>query len=668
MTPSEKSADLRKQLHYHNHRYYVLDDPEISDAAYDALLRELETLETQYPDLITPDSPTQRVGAAPAREFAPALHESPMLSLSNAMDEQEVLDFDKRIKNMLETEEDIEYVVEPKLDGLAIEIVYEQGVFTIGSTRGDGFQGENITQNLKTIHSIPLKLFPSEEITLPERFEVRGEVIISRKDFQELNNARLDSGEAPFANPRNAAAGSVRQLDSRITARRPLDALFYAYGTDSTLGLYSHDAILKAFSALGLKINKERTVCKTIQDAIAACKQFETGRHDLPYEIDGAVIKVNRLDLQDELGTVARSPRWAIAYKFEPVQETTTIKGISVQVGRTGALTPVADLEPVQVAGVVLKSATLHNQDEIDRKDIRIGDTVIVQRAGDVIPEVVKVITSKRTGQERSYRIPDICPVCSAPVARSEDEAVSRCTNRQCAAQVKESIKHFASRRAMDIEGLGDKLVEQVVDKGLVRTPADLYGLTHSQWKSLDRMAAKSADNIMDALEKSKQAGLPRLLFGLGIRYAGEQTAKLIARNYTSIEQLYTVTRDDLLEIHDVGPEVADSVSAFFSDEINREVIQMLAEAGIVMTSEADTGQSTELAGKKFVFTGTLTKFKRDDAARIVESQGGSVTSSVTKKTDYVVVGDSPGSKYEKARKLGLAILSEEEFLELTDT
>jgi len=665
MSVQSQIEKLRKNINYHSYRYYVLDDPEISDTEYDRLMRELELLERAHPEYITADSPTQRVGAAPAAEFETVTHTVPMLSLANAMDEDELLEFEKRIRNRLEKETGIEYVVEPKLDGLAVELVYEKGIFTVGSTRGDGVTGENITQNLKTIRSLPLRLMPSGSFSLPEQLTVRGEVIMKKKDFEDLNRQRQEAGEQVFANPRNSAAGSVRQLDSRITAQRRLDIYFYGIADYSNLKVKTHQDILNVLQTFGFKVNKQIKSCKSIDEAIAACNSLEERRSILPYEIDGAVIKVNSLKIQEELGTISRSPRWAIAFKFKPQQATTVVRDIIVQVGRTGALTPVAVLEPVRLAGVEIQRATLHNQDEVERKDIRIGDTVLVQRAGDVIPEVVKIIEQKRTGNEKKFIMPTVCPECGGNITKAEREAVYRCGNSECPAKLKETLRHFSSRRAMDIDGLGEKLIDQLVERKLVKNVADLYYLPLDVWQSLERMALKSATNIIDAVENSKKAGLERLIYALGIRHVGEHTARLLVRHLGNIERLQQTTKDDLLEIHEIGPEVSESILQFFSNASNLEIINRLAQAGVSMLPASNASMNGKLAGKTFVFTGTLKKLSRADAEKMVETLGAKSTNSVSKKTDYVVAGDDPGSKYEKALKLGIKIINEEGFEEI---
>lgn len=655
--------ELREEINYHNYLYYVLDSPEISDAEYDRLMQELVKLEKAYPDLVTPDSPTQRVGAPPLEEFRSVTHTIPMLSLSNTETEEETLEFDRRIKRFLHLPEDksIEYVAEPKLDGLAVEVIYEEGRLKVGSTRGDGFTGEDVTLNLKTIRTLPLNLIKKYE-PVPARLEVRGEVFIRLEDFRKLNRQREERGEPAFANPRNAAAGSLRQLDPNITAKRPLDIFFYGVGEVTGRRFETHWDILRTLREWGLKTNPLNRPCQGIHEAVDFYKEIGERRDALEYEIDGVVIKVNTLDLQERLGTVARSPRWAVAYKFEPRQATTRILKIEAHVGRTGILTPVAVMEPVNVGGVTVSRSTLHNQDEIDRKDVRTGDWVLIQRAGDVIPEVVKVITSKRTGKEKPYHLPDKCPVCGSDVMR--EDVYYRCTGINCPAQLKERIRHFASRRAMDIEGLGEKLTEQLVDKGLVKNISDIYYLTKDQIAALERMADKSAQNIMDAIEASKGRELPRVVFALGIRHVGEQTAKLLARHFGSIERLTAAEEEDLLTIETIGPEIAQSVVKFFRQEDNRREIRRLQEAG-VRIPPLPLKKAGKLDGKVFVFTGTLRSFTRDEAKERVEALGGHTASSVSKNTDFVVAGGEAGSKARKARELGVRIITEDEFLKM---
>ncbi len=649
---------LREEIEYHNYRYYILDQPEISDAQYDRLMRELEKLEAQYPELRSSNSPTQRVGASPLEEFEIVRHTIPMLSLANAFDESEAKDFDKRVKKFLGTSEDIEYVAEPKLDGLAVELIYERGQFVVGSTRGDGINGENITQNLRTIKTIPLRLI-RKEVPVPDRLEVRGEVIMQLKKFKELNRKREEKGEPLFANPRNAAAGSVRQLDPKITVDRPLEIYCYGLGEITGRAFKTQWEILQTFPKWGLRANPNIERCQNIDEVLAYYHKMNEKREALPYEIDGIVIKVDRLDLQARLGVIARSPRWALAFKFQPKQETTKILDIIVQVGRTGALTPVAVMEKVKVGGVEVSRATLHNQDEIDKKDVRVGDTVTIQRAGDVIPEVVQVITSKRKGTEKKFKMPSKCPVCGAEVVK--EEAIHRCIGLDCPAQLKGRIKHFASKRAMDIDGLGVKLIDQLVNKGLVKDVADIYDISKQKLIELERFADKSAQNIIDAIEKSKTKPLSKFLYALGIRHVGETTAEDLARNFPRLDDFFHLSEETLMKVEGIGPEVAASVVQFFTDKKNKESIERLRKAGVEVI-EPRGKEKGKLAGKTFVFTGALKGFQRDEARNLVESLGAMTASTVSKKVDYVVVGEDPGSKFDKAKELRIKTLTEEEF------
>ena len=664
---------LREEIRYHDFRYYILDDPEISDAAYDRLMRELKELEEEYPQHITPDSPTQRVGPGRledwakyfvAEEFKTVPHTVPMLSLDNAMEEEEAREFDKRVKKLLGTSKDIEYVGEPKMDGLAVELVYEDGFFTIGSTRGDGYTGEDVTQNLKMVKAVPKRLIAPPGEKLPKRIEVRGEVFIGIMEFEELYIKWDDNGEPLFAIPRNAAACSMRQLDARITAQRPLDIVFYGVGSVTGWDFKSQWELLTSFKRWGLKVNELVALCRNIDEVIGYYHKVKERREELNYEIDGIVIKVNSFALQERLGVLSRAPRYALAYKFEPRQETTKILDIVPQVGRTGTLTPVAIMEPVRLGGVIVKRASLHNQDEIDRLDARIGDIVLIQRAGDVIPEVIKVITSKRTGKERKFVMPKTCPSCGGPVIREEGEVAHRCTNISCPAQIKERIHHFCSKLAMDIEHLGDKMINNLVDTGMVRSLSDLYRLKKEELVKLERLADKSAQNILDAMEKSKKVSLDRFIYALGIRHVGEHLSKVLAEEFGSIEALMNASYERLLEVREVGPEVARSIVSFFSQRENRQVIERLQEAGVSI-SWARPKKEGPLLGKSFVFTGTLTSFTREEAKRLVLERGGKVSDSVSKNLDFLVVGMEPGSKLEKARKLGVKTLSEEEFLKL---
>lgn len=657
--PIKKRVEkLREEIEYHNYRYYILDQPEISDAQYDRLMRELEKLEEEYPELRSPNSPTQRVGASPLEAFEIVRHTLPMLSLANAFDENEAREFDKRVKKFLGSPADVIYVTEPKLDGLAVELVYEEGSFAIGSTRGDGIHGENITQNLRTIKTIPLQLV-RKEAPIPKRLEVRGEVIIQIDKFKALNRRREELGDPPFANPRNAAAGSVRQLDPKITRERPLEIYCYGIGEVRGQSFKTQDEILQTLPKWGLRTNPYSRRCPNIDEVLDYYHEMNEKREKLPYEIDGIVIKVDRIDLQARLGEISKSPRWALAFKFAPKQEATKILDIIVQVGRTGALTPVAVMEPVRVGGVEVSRATLHNQDEIDRLDVKIGDAVIIQRAGDVIPEVVQVITSKRTGGEKRFRMPSSCPACGAEVIK--EGVICRCIGLDCPAQLKGRIKHFASKRAMDIDGLGVKLIDQLVDKGLVKDVADLYSIKKEELIALERMASKSAQNIIDAIEKSKTKSLGKFLFALGILHVGETTAEDLSSHFPRLDDFLLLSEEDLMKVEGIGPEVSASVVRFFRDKKNRESIEHLKKAGIKLI-EPKTKEKGRLADKTFVFTGTLKSYGRDQARNVVESLGGTTASSISKKVDFVVVGDDPGSKADKAKELGIHTLTEEEF------
>jgi len=655
---------LKDTIRYHNERYYRFDAPEISDAEYDRLMVELIQLEHQYPSLLTPDSPTQRVGAKPLEKFASVRHLTPMLSLGNAFSDEEIVQFDERIKRAIHFTGDIRYIVEPKLDGLAVNLIYEDGVLKQGATRGDGETGEDVTLNIKTIRSLPLRLKHAADQPLPDLIEIRGEVCIDVEGFKKLNLRRVEDGEPPFANPRNAAAGSLRQLDSKITAKRPLIIYMYAIGQAGGLSLSSQKQALQQLSDWGFPVNPQVEEAHNISDCIDYYHRLMEGRENLAYEIDGIVIKVDSFELQNQLGFVSRSPRWAIACKFPARQETTLIEDIIVQVGRTGVLTPVAILKPISVGGVMVSRATLHNLNEIRKKDILIGDTVVVQRAGDVIPEVVRVLNEQRTGVEIPFQMPSRCPECGSEVVQLEDEAAHRCIGLACPAQIKERIKHFACRAGMDIEGLGDKLVSQLVDKKLIHDPADLYFLKKSDFIDLDRLADKSADNLITALEKSKTTTLDKLIFALGIRHVGEHVSRILAGEFKSLDNIAQAKEDELLRIRDIGPEVARSITRFFQEPQNMLVLDKLKSAGIHFKTTA-TVASTSISGKSFVFTGTLQSLAREEAKRLVLSRGGLVHSSISPKTDYVVAGEAAGSKLEKAIKHNLNILSEEQFLKM---
>jgi len=657
----KKIEKLRDEIRHHNHRYYVLDDPVITDAEYDDLMRELIELEKYHPHLITPDSPTQKVGAAPLKTFRVVKRDIPMLSLENAMNEEEIMEWRERLLRTIGEETAVDYVCEPKMDGVAIELVYRDGVFVQGATRGDGLNGEDITENVKTVRSIPLRLLGKR---LPALLNVRGEVYINKVDFEALNRQQEEAGEKLYANPRNLAAGSLKQLDPKITAARPLNFVAYGYGIIEGEAVDAQWDFLRRMKEFGLPVNSISQRCDRIEDVVSYYGDIQAKRDALPYEIDGVVVKVNDFRLQREAGIRARSPRWAIAWKFQPLEARTVIEDIVVQVGRTGALTPVARLAPVQVGGVTVSSATLHNEDEIRKKDVRIGDRVFVRRAGDVIPEVVKVIEDSRTGDEKPFRMPTHCPVCGTKVVRAEGEAVSRCPNPSCKAQVKERIRHFASREAMDIEGLGDKIVAQLVDAGIVADAADLYGLSVSDLEPLERMAAKSAENLIRAVAESKDTTLPRLIFALGIRNVGVTVAEILAEYYPNLESLMDASEEELAAIYGVGPVIAREIVRFFEDRSSRKMVERLLAAGIRYERSAVT-RSGEFEKEIFVFTGTLTQLTRSEAEKEVKKRGGKTSSSVSKKTTCVVAGEKAGSKLEKAEELGIRIIDEAAFLKL---
>jgi DNA ligase (NAD+) len=655
---AQQIETLRKTLHRHNYRYYVLDDPEISDAEYDRLMQELKQLEETYPQLISPDSPTARVGAPALDKFDTVTHSIPMLSLDNGFIDEDILEFDRRVRRNLDTSDEILYTAEPKMDGVAVELIYENGKLSAASTRGDGVTGELITSNVKTIQTVPLVMQTDSLPLAPTRLEVRGEVFIGLESFKKLNEERVEQQLPPFANPRNAAAGSLRQLDSKITATRPLEIFFYGIGIIENVEFQSHSELLESLKKWGFRINPRIRPAIPIKAALSYYHELSQKRHRLPYDIDGVVVKVDSLLMQRRLGTTSKSPRWAIAYKFKAIQETTILEAIEVQVGRTGVLTPVADLKPVSIGGVMVSRATLHNEDEIKKKDIRVGDTVLVQRAGDVIPEIVKVITSKRNGREIRFKMPPNCPVCGASVIRMEGEAASRCINSNCSAQIKERIKHFASKGAFDIDGLGDKLVDQLVDKELLSTFADIFSLTEAVLGELERMGAKSAANLKNAIESSKSISFARFLFALGIRHVGEHVATLLADHFSDLHSLMNSSREKLESIEGIGPIVAESVASYFKQAENRQTIKQLLDSGVKIEA-APRKKAGRLRDRVFVLTGALQNFTRSQAKALIEAAGGKVSGSVSGRTDYVVAGDSPGSKLERARELGVEIIDE---------
>ena len=656
-----RAAALRREIEQHNYQYYVLDQPLIPDAQYDVLFRELQELEARHPELRVPDSPTQRVGAAPAEAFEGVTHRVPMLSLNNAFGDEEVEAFDRRMREAL-GKDTIDYAVEPKFDGLAVNLTYEHGVFKLGATRGDGYTGENVTANLRTIRSIPLKLSVA-----PTLVEVRGEVLMLRKEFEGLNRAQRERGEKEFVNPRNAAAGALRQLDPRITATRKLAFVAYGVGAaDGTPAFATQSELLDYFAANRFPVATERSVVRGLPALLDYYHRIGEVRAGLAYEIDGVVYKVNDLAAQQRLGFVSRAPRFAVAHKFPAEEAISEVLAVDVQVGRTGALTPVARLKPVFVGGVTVTNATLHNEDEVRRKDIRIGDTVVVRRAGDVIPEVVRVVMDKRPDNAREFVMPAACPVCGSKVERLEDEAAARCTaGLYCPAQRKQAILHFASRRAMDIEKLGEKLVDQLVEKGIVETAADLYRIDAATLAGLERMAEKSAANVVESIERSKRTTLARLIYSLGIRNVGETTARDLALHFGELDPLMAADEEMLQRVLDVGPVVARSIAQFFTEPHNRKVVEGLRAAGVVYERVSKPPARSGISGKTFVLTGTLPRLTRDEAKERILQAGGKVVGSVSKKTDYLVAGADPGSKYDKARELGVALLDEDGLLEL---
>jgi DNA ligase (NAD+) len=662
---AQRITELREQIHRHDYLYYVESRPEVSDAEYDRLMVELRALEGESPELITPDSPTQRIGGTPVDAFKTVEHRVAMLSLDNTTTPEELREFEARMGRALPGAR-FSYVAEPKIDGLGVALLYERGRLVRGATRGDGRMGEDITQNLRTIRSLPVVL--RGRLAKSPDLEVRGEVFMPRDDFAKLNRALEESGEATFANPRNFAAGAVRQKDPSVTARRPLDVFLYHVSRAEGLTFATYGETLDALREAGFKTNPRAEPCATMDDVVAYCARLEAERDALGYDADGAVVKVDSLEQQRRLGSTTHHPRWAIAFKFAARQGTTVVQAIEVNVGKTGALTPVAKLEPVELAGVVIRNVSLHNEDEVRRKDVRVGDTVLIERAGDVIPYVVQVIASKRPDESMPYRFPDRCPACDGLAYRPEGEAYWRCMNSACPAQLKERLRHFGSRRAMDVEHLGESTLDQLVDRKRVEDFADLYTLTAAEIAELERFAEKSADNLVAALAASKTRGLSRLLNALGIRLVGERVATVLATRFGTMENLMRASAPVLAEVHGVGPHIAKSLTTFFADETNRAVIERLAQVGVVMTEAGhQENRPRPLAGQTFVLTGTLPTLTRDAARELIEGRGGRVTSSVSKKTSYVVVGETPGSKADDARRLGVTILDEPALLALVE-
>ncbi|MGA0799653.1 MAG: NAD-dependent DNA ligase LigA [Steroidobacteraceae bacterium] len=660
--PAQRAAELRRSIEYHNYRYHVLDDPELPDAEFDRLLVELRQLEAQHPELVTADSPTQRVGGAPSDEFQEVRHRVPMLSIDNAFNREDVIAFDRRLRERLGSDASLDYSAEPKLDGLAISVTWEHGHLVRAATRGDGTTGEDVTANVRTIRSIPLRLRGDA----PALLEVRGEIFISNAGFKRLNAEATQRGEKGFVNPRNAAAGSLRQLDPNITATRPLEVFFYTLGVLEGAKLpQTHTEVLAMLRNWGLRVSPEVKQVSGAEGCLAYFEAMASRRPSLPYQIDGVVYKVDRLDLQRELGFISRAPRWSVAHKFPAEEALTGLRAVEFQVGRTGALTPVARLEPVFVGGVTVSNATLHNMDEVERKDVRLGDTVVVRRAGDVIPEVARVLIDRRPPQAEKISLPSVCPVCASPVLRDPDAAVARCTGGyRCSAQRKERLRHFAARRALDIEGLGEKLVDQLVEADLVRSPADLFALTKTALAGLERMGVKSASNILEAIERSKRTTLARFLFALGIREVGEATAAALAQHFGAIEPLLDADLDTIQRVPDVGPVVAAHIRAFFDDPLNRQLVNDLQAAGVTWPAPSRQAVGEQpLAGLSFVLTGSLEAMSREAAEEALRALGAKTASSVSRKTSYVVAGSDAGSKLRKAGELGVTVLDEQALL-----
>jgi DNA ligase (NAD+) len=653
----ERAEALRLKINEHNYRYHVLDQPQLEDYLFDQMMRELQDLEEEFPELQEPDSPTRRIGAEPLTSFATIEHKVPMLGLDNAFSEDELVDFNARVIKLSGLEQ-IEYLCELKMDGLAVSLQYEKGIFKRGSTRGDGYTGEDVTLNLRTIRQLPLKL--SEPLTL----EARGEVYINREEFERLNLQREEEGLLLFANPRNAAAGSLRQLDPRLTARRPLRLFIYGIG-EHNLDLFRQSELLDQLQELQLPVNPERTICCGIEEVWLYCRKWQAERHKLPYEIDGIVVKVNDLGQQKTLGNTARSPRWAVAYKFPPEEKMTRVIDIRVHIGRTGTITPVALLEPITLSGTTVQRATLHNEDMIAEKEIMINDIVVVRKAGEIIPEVVRVVKEKRDGEEKEFKMPRNCPSCSSETVRLSGEAARRCLNPSCPAQLVEKLVHFASRRAMDIEGMGPAVAELLFSNSMVRDVGDLYYLDIDKLTGLPRMAEKSAENLLQSIDKSKENPLRRLVFGLGIRFVGEKAARLLAEHFGTLERLRDAGKDELTEIEEIGPKIAEAVTSFFRTGDTGPVLEKLKKAGVNFTEPRIEPAAATFTGKTFVFSGSLENYTREEAAALVEAAGGKVSSSISKKTGYLVVGDEPGSKLVKARELGVEIIDETQFMDM---
>ena len=666
MTPKEaekKIVQLRKEIRHYDYLYYVKDVPEISDYEYDRIYHELETLEQEFPELITPHSPTQRVGGEAQKKFDPYQHQSPMLSMDNTYSEDELREFERRNRRIL-PDADFSYVVELKIDGVSVSVIYDEEVLSVGSTRGDGRTGDNVTSNIKTVHSIPLRLNADE---FPPRLEVRGEVYIDKRDFAEINRKQEEEGKEFYANPRNLAAGSLKQLDPKISAARRLRCWIYASPDPQTLGCKYHSRLLNRLEELGFPVEPHHEKCSTIDDVIRYCRLWQEKKNQLDYMVDGMVVKVDSFALQEQLGATSKSHRWQIAYKFPAEQEETKLGDIIVQVGRLGKLTPVAILEPVWISGSEVSRASLHNQDEIDRKDIRIGDKVLVEKAGEIIPQVIHPIKGKRTGKEKKFRMPEECPSCGGPVVHPEGEVAYRCENISCPDQVRERLKHFASRTAMYIRGLGPKVIEQLIEKNLVKSPADLYRLKREDLLGLERMAEKSAHNLLGAIARSKESSLERLIYALGIRHVGRTSARILVERYPALEEIEKASPLQLEEIPEIGPVMAESVHSFFANQDNLRVIKQLKEAGVgTLRREVERGEAPgRLTGKTFVLTGTLDNYSRAEAEEMIWAEGGKAASSVSRKTDFVVVGENPGSKAEKAKQLGVKVISEKEFIQL---